>query len=98
MNRQVIIVISAEERDGANAAAKDQFDPEGGERTFTSGLSADGSAPATHYWCCARFRDEAMAKLGPVAQTFASARVFVEREPGEVLAECGLKPVTVTDP
>lgn len=28
-----------------------QLDEVGGAQTFTVGLSADGNAPATHYWC-----------------------------------------------
>jgi len=50
--KRMVIVVPAADRDRANAAAL-AFDPEGGAGTFSSGLSADGAAPATHFWCAA---------------------------------------------
>lgn len=48
--QRAIIVVTAQVQNAANARAK-EVDTVGGERTFTMGLSATGTAPATHYWC-----------------------------------------------
>lgn len=50
--RRYIIVPRADLAAAANLAAKQpDTDPAGGDRTFTVGLSATGSAPAQAYWC-----------------------------------------------
>lgn len=51
--RRLIIVCNAAVAAAANNAANQDDTRDGGDgsRTFTVGLSADGSAPATHYWC-----------------------------------------------
>lgn len=51
-----IIVVPASYRDALNGAAM-QFDPVGGERTFTTGLSPTGEGSPTHYVCNAAFRE-----------------------------------------
>jgi hypothetical protein len=48
--RRLVIVVAAAAADACNTHAQ-AIDPDGGDRTFTVGLSATGSAPATHYWC-----------------------------------------------
>ena len=55
MNERFLIIIAAEDRDQANAFAKDQLDQVGGQNTFSVGLSASGKEPVTHYWCSALF-------------------------------------------
>lgn len=51
-NRRFIIVARADLAAAANlAAAAADWDPDGGSQTFTVGLSASGSAPATAFWC-----------------------------------------------
>lgn len=44
------IIVPLLSRDGANAAAK-TVDTIGGERTFTVGLSADGTGDPSHFVC-----------------------------------------------
>ena len=55
MNHRFLIIIAAEDRDEANAFAKDHLDQVGGQNTFSIGLSASGAAPVTHFWCSALF-------------------------------------------
>lgn len=47
--RRIFVVLAAVIAT-ANSLAL-QLDTVGGAQTFTVGLSADGSLPATHYWC-----------------------------------------------
>ena len=49
--KRVILIIPAAEVLRANGESKTSFDPRGGERTFTTRLSADGQEPATHFVC-----------------------------------------------
>lgn len=51
--RRLIIVCNAAVAAAANNAANQNDTRDGGDgsRTFAVGLSADGSATATHYWC-----------------------------------------------
>jgi len=44
-----VIIISAEEKDAANELCGQIS--EGGENTFTIGLSPNGQLPITNYWC-----------------------------------------------
>ncbi len=74
MNR-FLIIVAAEDRERANAVAVDQFDAAGGARTFFIGLSANGQAPATHYWCSALFTDENATKLALTQAAFPLAVV-----------------------
>ncbi len=46
-----IIVIPQSRKDELNTWFKEEVDKEGGELTFTCGLSPDGNLPITHYWC-----------------------------------------------
>ncbi|MCR4341024.1 MAG: hypothetical protein NUW01_14175 [Gemmatimonadaceae bacterium] len=48
--RYAIVVIPAVQQADMNQAAL-QWDPTGGEETFTVPLSADGAEPASYYWC-----------------------------------------------
>jgi len=49
---RVTIVIPAAQIASVNKWMKDNIDKIGGDKTFHIGLSATGSAPATHYWTC----------------------------------------------
>ena len=55
MSQRYLIIIAAEDRDQANAFAKDQLDQVGGQNTFSIGLSASGKEPVIQYWCSALF-------------------------------------------
>lgn len=48
--KRLIIVVTLGQQIAANAKAK-EVDLEGGERTFTAGLSPTGALPVTHLWC-----------------------------------------------
>ena len=49
--KRIIFIIAAADLARANAQAKASFDQRGGERTFTTRLSASGAEPATHFVC-----------------------------------------------
>ena len=49
--KRIIFIIAAGDLARANAEAKASFDKRGGERTFTTRLSATGNEPATHLVC-----------------------------------------------
>lgn len=100
-DRRLIILVTAEIAAQANARAK-ELDAEGGERTFTVGLSATGAAPATHYWCnwgLTGSGDAAVrSRLGALVDA-GSAKVFDgnSRAPESVLAEVGLRRIETGD-
>jgi hypothetical protein len=48
---KIIIVIPASDQATCNAYMKENWDSEGGDKTFTVGLSANGEEPFSHYWC-----------------------------------------------
>lgn len=51
-SRRFLVVIRSDLAAAANAAVKDaSVDPIGGDKTWTVGLSATGTAPAQAYWC-----------------------------------------------
>ena len=72
------------------AAAQTDF-PE----CFTCGLSADGSAPATHYNTSGPWGNDELERIVNGAPW--SKRVAFGSDAQAVLAEMGLKPVTTTD-
>lgn len=50
-----LIIITAAIQAAANAAAKQHFDPSGGEHTFTTPLvTLPDTETITHYWCADR--------------------------------------------
>ena len=55
---RVTIVIPAGNIKSANLWMKESIDKVGGDKTFRNGLSADGKAPATHYWTCFGYLSE----------------------------------------
>ena len=58
----LLVVIPASYLNRANKLSLD-VDPVGGDKTFTVGLSKDGSMPATHYWCSTSATDEGYTKI-----------------------------------
>ena len=99
MSQRVLIVIQAADKDAANALAKAQIDPVGGEKTFSIGLSLSGAEPPTHYWCSTLMPDGG-AVLGNFLGQFPRALVSgydADADPGfpqRVLAGLGLQQLT----
>jgi hypothetical protein len=98
-NRRLIIVVKAAAAAAANARAK-ELDSEGGERTFTVGLSTTGLPPVTHYWCSWQMDDDWDARIKENLQNAVdngNAWVFNGniRTPEWVLQQLGLKRVEV---
>lgn len=60
--KRCLIVIPAADQARANQDAL-QWDPEGGDRSFTVGLSPTGAEPATHYWASAVMSDATFAAV-----------------------------------
>ena len=77
MSVRVLVIIPVADRDGANAAAAQYFDAQGGASTFRQGLSASGAAPATHYWASAQFSLQNFEVLQGVASAFPAAELLV---------------------
>lgn len=97
--RRILLVVAAADRDRANQTAL-QFDPEGGDNTFSEGLSPTGQEPATHYWCSTSMTEETyQAVRYQVLPQFEGARLRswnldTERSaPRLLLQEMGLKRV-----
>ncbi len=94
---RLIVVVSAAVAATANARAK-LIDTVGGEYTFTAGLSADGRAPASHYWCSWKMsntdHDGLLTEIESIvddkeAETFDGDTL----SPSDVLATLGLMPL-----
>jgi hypothetical protein len=64
-----VVIVPAALRDAANTLAKAEFDPAGGEFTFTAALTTPPSTNVTHYWCAARFTATNRAKLNVLTNT-----------------------------
>jgi len=94
-----ILVIEAADRGRANQVAL-LLDPEGGARTFTAGLSANGEEPASHYWCATTVSAEVWGRLLTLwSEQFPSAKVvewftdFEPNRPARLLEELGLRTI-----
>ncbi len=74
---RVIIVIRAVDREAANNAFAARFDPLGGHRTFTNGLSQTGKEPALYYWANVAARREQLKELEAFADAFPRAEMFI---------------------
>ena len=100
MSVRYLVILPAANQAQANALAKSEFDSDGGEKTFTVGLSADGKEPATHYWCSALFFRSGPERLLAAKGLFPDAVVLDydgATDPGfpqRTIAELGLKQVT----
>lgn len=73
---------------------------EGGEKTFTNGLSSDGKSAAEYYWCCWTMTDDIEAQLRAGLPFAVFVEKFTEgdgypkgvrKTPYEVLSENSLK-------
>lgn len=65
-----VVIVPAALRDAANALAKQEFDPAGGEATFTAALvTPPNTNTITHYWCATPFSATNRAKLNVLTNT-----------------------------
>jgi hypothetical protein len=85
-----IITIVAEESVVAEANARLQAD------VFTAKLSADGNAPATHYWCSWHVAEDTDQRIRQILQDISTAnriRFFngFARTPDDVLDQLNLQ-------
>ena len=93
-----VIIVPAHLRDAANAVAKAEFDPLGGEFTFTAALVTLPATNVTHFWCATPFSATNRAKLNVLANTppFAGVTLVLDYDltngaaPFEFLATHGL--------
>jgi len=58
-----IVIVPAALRDAANELATQEFDPLGGEFTFTAALMTPPATNVTHYWCATPFSATNRVKL-----------------------------------
>ena len=93
------IIVTAGVKDAANVVAKAQFDPVGGENTFTAPLVSLGATNIVAYWCADRMLPANRALLNVMIATppFAGqVQVFdfdPDKDPGfpdRKFAELGL--------
>ena len=73
--KRVILIIPAAEVLRANGEAKSRFDQRGGERTFTTRLSADGQEPATHFVCSGLVPDNDYSGVKEMLTTYPGAQL-----------------------
>ena len=73
--KRIIFIIAATDLARANAHAKASFDTRGGERTFTTRLSANGSEPATHFVCSGLLPDADYAAVKALLATYPGASI-----------------------
>jgi hypothetical protein len=93
-----VVIVPAALRDAANALAKAEFDPVGGEFTFTAALMTPPATNVTHYWCATPFSATNRAKLNVLTNTppFAGVTLVLDYNltngaaPFEFLATHGL--------
>jgi hypothetical protein len=69
---RVTILIPAARQAAINTWWQANLDSLGGASTFTVGLSADGNAPATHYWMSGAFTDTELRAMIARLCTLAS--------------------------
>ena len=99
MSQRFLVIVPGEDRTAANAMAKSQLDPRGGEKTFAIGLSPTGQAPATHHWCSMVLKGDAPDKLLAARTQIATATILpydADKDatfPKRTIAGLGLKPV-----
>ena len=73
--KRIIFIIAAADLARANAHAKASFDKRGGERTFTTRLSAIGNEPATHFVCSGLLPDDDYSAVKALLATYPGASV-----------------------
>lgn len=64
-----VVIVPASLRDAANTLAAAEFDPAGGQATFTIGLITPPATNVTHYWCAVPFSATNRAKLNVLTNT-----------------------------
>ena len=78
--KRIIFIIPAGELTRANAEAKASFDKRGGERTFTTRLSATGNEPATHLVCSGLLADDDYTGVKALLATYPGASIVDWRD------------------
>jgi hypothetical protein len=73
--KRIIFIIAAADLARANAEAKASFDKRGGERTFTTRLSATGHEPATHFVCSGLLPDDDYSAVKTLLATYPGASI-----------------------
>ena len=73
--KRIIFIIAATDLARANAEAKASFDKRGGERTFTTRLSATGNEPATHFVCSGLLPDDDYSAVKTLLATYPGASI-----------------------
>ena len=78
--KRIIFIIAATDLARANAEAKASFDKRGGERTFTTRLSATGNEPATHLVCSGLLADDDYTAVKTLLATYPGASIVDWRD------------------
>ena len=73
--KRIIFIIATADLGRANAHAKANFDRRGGERTFTTRLSATGNEPATHFVCSGLLPDDDYTAVKSLLATYPGATI-----------------------
>jgi hypothetical protein len=90
-----IILVTKELQETCNTLAKENFDKQGGEHTFESGLNATGTGEPTHFWACFSPSAEVGIQIEAMADGLGEGvQVYKDKSPQEVLTESGLKVIT----
>ena len=95
--KRIIFIIAATDLARANAEAKASFDKRGGERTFTTRLSATGHEPATHLVCSGLLPDDDYSAVKSLLVTYPGASIVDWRDDAgaakgkDTLAQLGLQ-------
>ncbi len=95
--KRIIFIIAAGDLARANAEAKASFDTRGGERTFTTRLSATGHEPATHLVCSGLLAEDDYGAVKSLLATYPGASIIDWRDDAgtakgkDTLAQLGLQ-------
>ena len=73
--KRIIFIITAADLARANAHDKASFDKRGGDRTFTTRLSANGAEPATHFVCSGLLGDDDYSAVKSLLATYPGASI-----------------------
>jgi hypothetical protein len=73
--KRIVFIIAAADLARANTHAKASFDTRGGERTFTTRLSATGAEPATHFVCSGLLGDDDYSAVKGLLATYPGASI-----------------------
>ena len=97
--KRIIFIIPAGDLARANAQAKASFDKRGGERTFTTRLSATGAEPATHLVCSGLLAEDDYTGVKALLATYPGASIVDWRDDAgtakgkDTLAQLGLQTI-----